>query len=104
MPRVLKRIVLLLFTFVVAMAAVLYVLYFQRTALPSAALHARVVPVISTIPGLSACWVETAKTFSSSPFASTAGNVLVKHPAGDLLNDTGRSSRYHPVISAFPFA
>ena len=104
MPRVLKRIVLLLFTFVVAMAAVLYVLYFQRTALPSAALHARVVPVISTIPGLSACWVETAKTFSSFPFGSTAGSVLVKHPAGDLLIDTGSSSRYDQEISGFPFA
>ena len=104
MPRVLKRIVLLLFTFVVAMAAVLYVLYFQRTALPSAALHARVVPVISTIPGLSTCWVETAKTFSSFPFGSTAGSVLVKHPAGDLLIDTGSSSRYDQEISGFPFA
>ena len=104
MPRVLKRIVLLLFAFVVAMAAALYVLYFRRTALPSAALHARVVPVISTIPGLSACWVETAKTFSSFSFGSTAGSVLVKHPAGDLLIDTGSSSRYDQEISGFPFA
>src|SRR5260370_8717455 len=104
MLRVLKRIVLLLFAFVVAMAATLYVLYFRRTALPSAALHARVVPVISTIPGLSACWVETAKTFSSFSFGSTAGSVLVKHPAGDLLIDTGSSSHYDQEISGFPFA
>ena len=83
MFRVLKGIALLLFALVAVVAATLYVLYFRRTPLPPAAPHARVVPVISAIPGLSACWVETAKTFSSFSFGSTAGSVLVKHPAGD---------------------
>jgi glyoxylase-like metal-dependent hydrolase (beta-lactamase superfamily II) len=104
MLRVLKRIALLLVALVVAMAAALYVLYFRRTPLPPGPLHTRVVPVISTIPGISACWVETAKTFSSFSFGSTAGSVLVKHPAGDLLIDTGSSSHYDQEISAFPFA
>jgi N-acyl homoserine lactone hydrolase len=104
MVRLLKRIALLLFAFAVAMAAALYVLYFRRTPLQPAAPHARAVPVISTIPGLSACWVETAKTFSSFSFGSTAGSVLVKHPAGDLLIDTGSSSHYDQEISGFPFA
>ncbi len=104
MLRVLKRMALLLLALVAVAAAALYVLYFRRTPLPPAAPHARAVPVISAIPGLSACWVETAKTFSSFAFASTAGSVLVKHPAGDLLIDTGNSSHYDQEISAFPFA
>jgi len=104
MLRVLKRITLLLFAFVAVLAAALYVLYFRRTPLPPAAAHARTVPVISTVPGISVCWVETAKTFSNFSFGSTAGSVLVKHPAGDLLIDTGSSSHYDQEISGYPFA
>jgi len=104
MFRMLKRIVLLLFALVVVMAAALYLLYFRRTPVPAAAPHARAVPVISRIPGISACWVETAKTFSNFSFGSTAGSVLVKHPAGDLLIDTGSSSHYDQEISGYPFA
>src|SRR5229473_94827 len=104
MLRVLKRIALLLIALVAVMAAALYVLYFRRTPLPPAAAHASVVPVISTIPGITACWVETAKTFSNFSFGSTAGSVLVKHPAGDLLIDTGSSSHYDQEISGYPFA
>jgi glyoxylase-like metal-dependent hydrolase (beta-lactamase superfamily II) len=99
-----KRIALLLFAFVAVAAVALYALYFRRTPLPPSAPHARVVPVISTIPGISACWVETAKTFSNFSFGSTAGSVLVKHPAGDLLIDTGSSSHYDQEISVYPFA
>jgi hypothetical protein len=97
--RVLKRFAMLLLAFAAVMAVALYVLYFRRTPLPSAAPHARTVPAISAIPGISACWVETAKTFSNFSFASTAGSVLVKHPAGDLLIDTGSSSHYDQEIS-----
>ncbi len=77
MFRVLKRIALLLFAFVAVAAVALYLLYFRRTPLPPTAPHARTVPLISTIPGISACWVETAKTFSNFSFGSTAGSVLV---------------------------
>jgi len=104
MLRLLRRLALLLFAFVAVVAAALYVLYFRRTPLPPTAPHARTVPVISTIPGISACWVETAKTFSSFSFGMTAGSVLVKHPAGDLLIDTGSSIHYDQEISGFPFA
>src|SRR5256885_16669742 len=104
MLRVLQRLALLLFAFVAVVAAGLYVRYFRRTPLPPPAPHARAVPVISTIPGISACWVETAKTFSSFSFGMTAGSVLVKHPAGDLLIDTGSSTHYDREISGFPFA
>ena len=104
MARILKRIALLLLAFVAVAAAGLYVLYFRRARLPPAAPHARIAPTISTIPGISACWVETARTFSSFSFGMTGGSVLVKHPAGDLLIDTGSSSHYDQEISSFPFA
>jgi glyoxylase-like metal-dependent hydrolase (beta-lactamase superfamily II) len=104
MFRLLKRILLLLFALVAIMAAALYILYFRRAPLPAATPHARALPVISLIPGTSACWIETAKTFSNFSFGSTAGSMLIKHPAGDLLIDTGSSSHYDQEISVYPFA
>jgi N-acyl homoserine lactone hydrolase len=104
MLRLFKRLVLLLFALAAVMTAALYALYFRRPSLPPAASHSRAVPVISTIPGISACWIETAKTFSNFSFGMTGGSVLVKHPAGDLLIDTGSSSHYDQEISGYPFA
>lgn len=104
MFRALKRIVLLLLAFAAVVAAALYVLYFRRTPLPATAPHARVAPAISAIPGVSACWIETGKTFSNFSFGSTAGSILVKHPAGDLLIDTGNSSHFDDEIRSYPFA
>jgi glyoxylase-like metal-dependent hydrolase (beta-lactamase superfamily II) len=103
MLRVFKRIALLLFAVVVVVAAALYVLYFRRQPLPASAPHARVAPSISMIPGISACWIETGKTFSNFSFGSTAGSILVKHPAGDLLIDTGNSSHFDEEIRGYPF-
>jgi glyoxylase-like metal-dependent hydrolase (beta-lactamase superfamily II) len=104
MLRVLKRIALLLFALVAVMAAAMYAPYFRRPPLPPAASHSRTVPVISAIPGISVCWIETAKTFSNFSFGMTGGSVLVRHPAGDLLIDTGSSSHYDQEISGYPFA
>jgi glyoxylase-like metal-dependent hydrolase (beta-lactamase superfamily II) len=101
--RLFRRVLLLLFLFVLVLCAALYVLYFRRTPLPAAPGHARVAPAISAIPGLAACWVETGKTFSNFSFGSTAGSVLVKHPAGDLLIDTGNSSHFAEEASVYPF-
>ena len=103
MPRALKRFVLLFFAPAAVVAAAFYLLYFRRIPLPAIPPHARVAPSISTIPGLSACWIETGKTFSRFSFGSTAGSVLVKHPAGDLLIDTGNSSHFDDEIRGYPF-
>jgi N-acyl homoserine lactone hydrolase len=103
MLRALKRLALLLFALVVVVAAGFYVLYFRRALLSATPPHARVATSISTIPGVSACWIETGKTFSNFSFGSTAGSVLVKHPAGDLLIDTGNSSHFDDEIRSFPF-
>jgi len=103
MLRVLKRIALLLLAFAAVAAGALYVLYFRRTPLPATAPHDRVAPSISSIPGLSARWIETGKTFSNFSFGATAGSVLVRHSAGDLLIDTGNSSHFEEEIRSFPF-
>src|SRR5713226_2767953 len=103
MPRLLQRLALFLLTLVFVGTAALYALYFRRTPLPAATPHARVAPAISTIPGVSACWIETGKTFSNFSFGSTAGSVLVRHPAGDLLIDAGNSSHFSDEIRGYPF-
>jgi N-acyl homoserine lactone hydrolase len=94
---------LLVFVVVVAFAAGFYVLYFHRTPLPAAPPHARAVPAIARLPGLAACWIETGKTFSSFAIGMTAGSILVRHPAGDLLIDAGNSSHFSRDVSVYPF-
>src|SRR5271165_7307202 len=98
------RLVLLFAFAVAALSLAFYLLYFRRTPLPPASPHVLVAPSIASLPGLSACWIETGKTFSSFSIASTAGRILVRHPAGDLLIDTGNSSHFDQEIRGYPFA
>jgi glyoxylase-like metal-dependent hydrolase (beta-lactamase superfamily II) len=103
MLRVLKRLALLLLALVATAAAAFYVLYFHRTPLAAAPPHARAVPTIATLPGFSACWIETGKTFSRFSIGMTAGSIVVKHPAGDLLIDTGNSTHFDQDVGIYPF-
>ena len=103
MLRILKRLFLLLLVFVAIGAAAFYVLYLRRTPLPPAPSHARAVPAIASLPGLSACWIETGKTFSHFSIGMTAGSILFKHPAGDVLIDAGNSSHFSQDVSVYPF-
>ena len=80
MFRLFKRLALLVLILVVIVAAGFYILFLRRTPLPPAPPHARVAPTIATLPGLSACWIETGKTFSSFSIGMTAGSILVRHP------------------------
>ena len=98
-----RRLLLLFVIAAVVTGAALYVLYFRRTPLPPAAPHAIVAPAIASLPGLAACWIETGKTLSNFSFGSTAGSILVRHPAGDLLIDTGDSSHFVDEIRGYPF-
>jgi glyoxylase-like metal-dependent hydrolase (beta-lactamase superfamily II) len=99
----LKRLLLVFVIAVAAISVAFYILYFWRTPLPPAAPHTLVAPSIASLPGLSACWIETGKTFSNFSFGSTAGSILVRHPAGDLLIDTGNSSHFDDEIRGYPF-
>jgi N-acyl homoserine lactone hydrolase len=88
-------------TIVVGIGA--YILYFHREALAAAPPHARVTPAVNPLKGLAACWIETGSTLTSYPFAMTGGGILVKHPSGDLLIDTGNSSHFDDEIQNYPF-
>ncbi|HEV2195785.1 MAG TPA: MBL fold metallo-hydrolase [Candidatus Acidoferrum sp.] len=103
MLRVLKRILLTLLVLVAIFAVAFYVLYLHRTPLPPAPRHARAAPNIASLPGLSTCWIETGKTFSRFSIGMTAGSILVRHPAGDLLIDAGNSSHFAQDVSIYPF-
>ncbi len=96
------RVAVALLTLQAVLSAALYVLYFRRSPLSAIPPHARVTPSVSSLPGLAACWIETGKTFERFSFSSTAGSVLVKHPAGDLLIDAGSSTHFNEEIHGYP--
>ena len=99
----LRRAVILLVLLAILVGVGAYFLYFRRDALPAAQPHARVAPTVAPLKGLAACWVETGSTFTSFPFAMTAGSILVKHPTGDLLIDTGNSMHFDDETAGYPF-
>jgi N-acyl homoserine lactone hydrolase len=99
----LRRAVILLVLLALFLGAGAYFLYFHRETLPAAPPHARIAPTIAPLKGLAACWVETGSTFTSYFFAMTGSSILVKHPAGDLLIDTGNSMHFDDEIGNYPF-
>jgi len=101
--RWIRRTAAALLLILAVFSASLYVLYFRRSPLPQLPPHGRIAPAFSPLPGLAACWVETGETFGGFSFASTAGSVLIRHPAGDLLIDTGSSSHFDEEIRGYPF-
>jgi glyoxylase-like metal-dependent hydrolase (beta-lactamase superfamily II) len=101
--RWITRIAATLLALLTVSSAALYVLYFRRIPIAALPPHVRVTPSVSSLPGLAACWIETGKTFENFSFGSTAGSILIKHPAGDLLIDTGSSTRFNEEIRGYPF-
>jgi N-acyl homoserine lactone hydrolase len=99
----LRRAVILLVLLAILVGVSAYVVYFHRDPLAAAPPHARVAPTVTPLKGLAACWVETGSTFTGFPFAMTGGSILVRHPNGDLLIDTGNSSHFDDEISGYPF-
>jgi N-acyl homoserine lactone hydrolase len=103
MFRAFRRVALFVLALLVTFTMVLYIFYFRRTLLSTPTARERIVPSFTSVSGLSACWIETGKTFSDFSFGSTAGSILVRHPAGDLLIDTGNSSHFADEVSTYPF-
>jgi N-acyl homoserine lactone hydrolase len=99
----LRRAIILLILLAILVGVGSYILYFHRDVIPAAPPHARVAPTVNPLKGLTACWIETGSTFTNYPFAMTAGSILVKHPAGDLLIDTGNSMHFDEEIAGYPF-
>ena len=99
----LRRAAILFVLLAVLVGVAFYIFFFRRDTLASAPPHARVAPAVNALKGLAACWVETGSNFTSFPFAVTAGSILVKHPNGDLLIDTGDSSHFDDEVAGYPF-
>ena len=97
-----RALILLVVLFVAAMSG-FYVLFYHRDALAPAPPHARVTPSFTPVKGLATCWVETGSTFTGFSFGMTAGTIVVKHPAGTLLIDTGNSMHFDEEIAGYPF-
>src|SRR5256885_14179199 len=94
----LRRVIILLITLLLAPSAGVSLLYYRRDPLPPAPAHARVAPSFTPVRGLSSCWAETGSAFTSYPFAMTGGSIVVKHPAGTLLIDTGNSTHFDEEV------
>ena len=99
----LRRVIILAVILAILVGVAAYLLYFRRDSIAAAPPHARVAPGVDSLKGLAACWVETGSTFTGFSFAFTNGTILVKHPAGDLLIDTGSSMHFDEEISGYPF-
>jgi N-acyl homoserine lactone hydrolase len=99
----LRRIVVLIVILLVLWGVGFNLLWFHRESIAAAAPHRRIVPSIPPVHGLSACWIETG-TYSGFGVVMTGGGVLVKHPTGSLLMDTGNSMHFDEEISGYPFA
>jgi glyoxylase-like metal-dependent hydrolase (beta-lactamase superfamily II) len=99
----LRRAAILLVLFALVIGVGAYIVYFHRETLPAVPPHARVAPTVAPLKGLAACWVETGSTFTGYSFAMTGSGILVKHPAGDLLIDTGNSMHFDEEVANYPF-
>jgi N-acyl homoserine lactone hydrolase len=99
----LRRVVAALIVVFVLLGVAFYILFYQRDSLPAAPPHARVAPSFIPVPKLAVCWVETGSKFTGFSFGVTAGTIVVKHPAGTLLIDTGNSSHFDEEVSGYPF-
>ena len=100
----LRRVLILVVIVTVIIGVAAYVVFFHRESIAAAPPHARVDPKITPLKGLAACWVETGSTFTGFSFAFTNGTIMVKHPAGDMLIDTGSSMHFDDEIKDYPFA
>jgi N-acyl homoserine lactone hydrolase len=99
----LRRVVVALVVVFVLLGVAFYALWYQRDTLRAAPPHARVAASFVPVPKLATCWVETGSSFTGFSLAATAGTIVVKHPAGTLLIDTGDSSHFDEEVSGYPF-
>jgi N-acyl homoserine lactone hydrolase len=99
----LRRILILAVLILLGVGAGFYILFYQRETLPAAQPHARVPANFVPVKGLTVCWVESGSTFTGYAFGMTAGTIVVKHPAGTLLIDTGSSTHFDKEVNDYPF-
>ncbi len=97
--------------FAVAGAAALLI---RNRPLPPAPEHVFVKPSYDSLPKISACWVEFDHRFVPAQAMTagithlkiaevTASGLLIRHPGGDVLVDTGSSMHLQQEIADYPF-
>ncbi len=98
-----KRIGFVLLALLAALGMTAYLLVGYRPSIAPAPPHPRAAPAFSALPRFTVCWVESGAAGLHTPFAATASALLVRHPAGDVLIDTGNSSHFEEEIRGYPF-
>jgi glyoxylase-like metal-dependent hydrolase (beta-lactamase superfamily II) len=82
--------------------------------LPPAPPHARVAPQLDALPPVQVCWLEfsrsdvwgqmgTAGLTRTGTWKNTASGLLVRHPQGDVLIDSGYSPNLREETKGLPF-
>jgi glyoxylase-like metal-dependent hydrolase (beta-lactamase superfamily II) len=90
------------------------VLWIRNRPLASAHDHAFVKTSFERLPRTSVCWVEfdhnvvpgqlaTAGLTEMKDWEITASGLLIRHPRGTILVDTGNSSHFQEEIAGYPF-
>jgi glyoxylase-like metal-dependent hydrolase (beta-lactamase superfamily II) len=92
-----------LLALVIVFGALFYVLFLQRERLPEAPERQRAAPALESLPRFKACWVESASILAGTPVGATASSLLVRHPGGDVLVDTGGSTRFDEETADYPW-
>ena len=103
-----------LIAFVVLALVGFLVLLRRNHPLPPAPEHAFVKPSFQSLPATSVCWIEfdqlvvpgqlaTAGITKMKNWEITASGVLIRHPKGTILVDTGSSAHFQQEIDDYPF-
>jgi N-acyl homoserine lactone hydrolase len=98
---------------VLAVAGVAALLIRNRP-LPPTPEHVFVKPSYDSLPKINACWVEFDRRFVPAQAMTagithmkvaevTASGLLIHHPAGNILVDTGSSTHLQQEIADYPF-
>ena len=74
----LRRAAILLVVLIVLIGVGAYFLYFRRDTLAAAPPHARIVPTISPLKGLAACWVDGASNPEPSNTAIDSRSACIE--------------------------
>jgi N-acyl homoserine lactone hydrolase len=96
------------------LALAVVVLAVRSVPIAEAPPHARAVPALTSLPKVGICWVEYARRTAPGPAAMagwssqalwnvTTAGLLVRHPRGDVLVDTGFSSHYDEELTDYPW-
>lgn len=97
----------------VVAAVALGITWYRDRPLPEAPPHARVAPALDALPKLKVCWAEFLKEDFPGAYVSagfhrasqwrlTTSGIVVHHPQGTVVIDTGNSSHLKEEVADYP--